>query len=198
MAEAPTRIARRPPLAETSAGRATGIDRAVLAIEVLPPRGRLSLRLAPARLPAGGEVAGFLLETPINRFSASARGRALRLGPDEWLLWAAENEAGRISADISDALAGQHVSLVDISHGRAALLLSEAEAATVLNAGCPLDLSQAAFPVGAATRTLVGKCEVILARTDNRPTFEVECGRSFAPYLRDFLLEAARGLRARS
>jgi sarcosine oxidase subunit gamma len=72
------------------------------------------------------------------------------------------------------------------------------EAATVLNTGCPLDLSQAAFPAGTATRTLVGKCEVILARTDERPAFEVECGRSFAHYLSDFLLEAARGLQMRS
>jgi sarcosine oxidase subunit gamma len=203
MADTSIQIARRPLLADASAALTAGIDPDVLDIRVLPARARLVLRVDPALLPAGGGVAGFVLDMAINRWRALAAGMALRLGPDEWLLWAAEEEGGRIAAEVSSALAGQHFSLVDVSHGRAAFAVSGVEAAFLLNSGCPLDLSPAAFPAGAATRTLVGKCEVILARTDNRqtgdrPIFDVECGRSFAAYLRDFLMEAARGLRARS
>ena len=62
----------------------------------------------------------------------------------------------------------------------------------MINAGCPLDLSPAAFPAGAATRTLLGKAEIILSRSDDAPAFEIECGRSFAAYVRDFLFVAAR------
>jgi sarcosine oxidase subunit gamma len=203
MADTSMQIARRPPLADGAAALTAGIDPDVLEVRVLPPRARFALRVDPALLPAGGEVAGFVLGMAINRWGDCARGRVLRLGPDEWLLWAAEGESGRIAADVSAALAGRHFSLVDVSHGRAAFGVSGAEAASLLNSGCPLDLSPAAFPAGTATRTLIGKCEVVLARADelptgDRPAFEVECGRSFASYLRDFLLEAARELRSRS
>ena len=198
MAEARTEIARRPPLGEIAAELTAGIAPGVLDIRLLPPRARFTLRVAPALLPAGGEVAGFALDAAINRFKASARGRALRLGPDEWLLWAPEDDAGRMAADVASGLAGRHCSLVDLSQGRAGFAVSGAAAASVLNSGCPLDLSPAAFPAGAATRTLIGKCEVILARADDGATFEVECGRSFAPYLRDFLCAAARELNARA
>ena len=197
MAEALTQIARRPPLGEIAAELTAGIDPGVLDIRLLPPRARFTLRVAPALLPGGGEVAGFALDAAINRFKASARGRALRLGPDEWLLWAPEQEAAGVAADVAGALAGRHYSLVDIGQSRAAFAVSGTAAASVLNGGCPLDLSPAAFPAGAATRTLIGKCEVILARADDGAAFEVEAGRSFATYLRDFLIEAARELRAR-
>jgi sarcosine oxidase subunit gamma len=91
---------------------------------------------------------------------------------------------------------GLHHSLVDVSHRHVAFGVAGAKAADVLNSGCPLDLTPPAFQVGAATRTLLGKAEVILAKTDDLPTFEVECGRSFAAYGHDFLLEAAREFRA--
>jgi sarcosine oxidase subunit gamma len=201
MADTSLKIARRPPLAAISAALTAGVDPDMLDVRVLAPRARLVLRVDPALLTAVGGVAGFVLDVAINRWRASAAGRALRLGPDEWLLWASQEETGRIAADVSAALAGRHFSLVDVGHGRAAFAVSGTEAASLLNSGCPLDLSPAAFPVGAATRTLIGKCEVVLARTDDRqpgPTFEVECGRSFAAYLRDFLMEAASELRARS
>lgn len=198
MAEAPMRIARRLPLGDTSVELTKGIDPAVLDIRLLPPRARFSLRLDPALLPADGEVGGFVLDMAVNRHSAAAQRMAARLGPDEWLLCAPEPEATRIAASAVAALAGRHFSLVDISQSRVAFAVSGAKAASVLNSGCPLDLAPAAFPDGSATRTLIGKCEVILAKISDRPSFEVECGRSFAVYLRDFLLEAARELRTRS
>jgi len=52
------------------------------------------------------------------------------------------------------------------------------------------------FPTGAATRTLLGKAEIVLSRWDDVPTFEIECARSFAAYVRDFLQDAARQYRA--
>ena len=86
---------------------------------------------------------------------------------------------------------------MDIGHRHVALSVSGPRAADVLNSGCPLDLSSSAFPAGCATRTLLGKADVVLAKTDDLPTFEIECGRSFAAYIRDFLLEAAREFRVR-
>ncbi|NJR13786.1 MAG: sarcosine oxidase subunit gamma, partial [Phyllobacteriaceae bacterium] len=82
-------------------------------------------------------------------------------------------------------------SAVDVSHRNAALSVSGAGAADVLNAGCPQDLSLAAFPVGACSRTLLGKAEVVLYRMAQEQ-FHVEMWRSFAPYVADFIEDAIR------
>jgi len=73
--------------------------------------------------------------------------------------------------------------------------MSGPRAADVINSGCALDLASPVFPAGAATRTLLGKAEIILSKCDDAPTFEIECARSFAAYVRDFLLDAARQYR---
>ena len=64
-------------------------------------------------------------------------------------------------------------------------------AADTINAGCPQDLSLAAFPVGACSRTILGKVEIVLLRT-GEDAFRVECWRSFSDYVLTFLTEAAR------
>ena len=193
MAEPANAIARRSALVETDADRAR--DGGVV-IRLLVPRARFSLRLGPSLLATARQVAGFTLDMPINRRMASGERVAMRLGPDEWLLSGSEGEAARIARDVEPALVGLHHSLVDISHRHVALSVAGARAADVINSGCPLDLSLPAFPAGFATRTLLGKAEVILAKTNDLPTFEVECARSFAAYVQDFLLEAAREFRA--
>jgi sarcosine oxidase subunit gamma len=132
---------------------------------------------------------------PINRRMSSGERIAMRLGPDEWLLSGPDAETARIAQDVEAARAGLRHSLVDVSHRHVALSVVGARAADLINSGCPLDLSLSMFPGGCATRTLLGKAEVILAKTDDLPSFEVECGRSFAAYVRDFLLEAAREFR---
>jgi sarcosine oxidase subunit gamma len=193
MAERPPSIHRRPALAEIDPARTSGSSLDRLSIRLLPPQARFSLRVDPTLLPPGGGVAELSLDMAVNRRTATATRTAMRLGPDEWLLCVAESEAAKVAGDVEAALAGRHFSLVDVGHSRIGLAVSGARAAQTINAGCPLDLSPTAFPVGTATRTLLGKCEVILAKTDDLPTFAIECGRSFASYLRDFLLEAAHG-----
>jgi sarcosine oxidase subunit gamma len=196
MAEPANAIARRSALGQADAERASETARDSVAVRLLAPRARFSLRLDPSLLSTAGQVAGSMLDMPINRLVASGEGVAMRLGPDEWLLSGAEGEAARIARDVGAALEGLHHSLVDVSHRHVAFGVAGARAADVINSGCPLDLAPPAFQVGAATRTLLGKAEVILAKADELPTFEVECARSFAAYLHAFLLEAAREFRA--
>jgi sarcosine oxidase subunit gamma len=193
MADPTQALRRRPALAEPDIGRNLGLAPDTLALQLLPPRARSALRIDPAHLPTNGRVAGFTLDMPINRWATSAAGTAARLGPNEWLLRGPESNTERIAHDVEASLAGRHYSLVDIGHRQVAFAVSGAGAADVINCGCPLDLSPAAFPAGAATRTLLGKCEIVLVRTNDQ-AFEIECGRSYAAYVADFLTEAARGL----
>jgi sarcosine oxidase, subunit gamma len=163
-----------------------------VSIRIVPAQARFSLRLARGASPAEREIAGFQLDIAINRFNASADRWSARLGPNEWLIGGAAAETEALAAAIETALSGTIHGLTDISHRHAALEIAGAEAAATLNAGCPLDLSIGAFPEGSATRTLLGKTEIILIRPGAEPVFRLECWRSFARYVHDFLIEAAR------
>ena len=154
-------------------------------IASLDPCARWSLRIREA-LP----VDGVALELPVNRASRVEGRLCARLGPDEWLLCAPEG-----AAPTCDALEGRHHSLVDVSHGYAAFAIEGDAAHLVLAAGCPLDLDPTVFTAGSATRTLLGKAEIVLWRIDAAPAFRVECARTFAPYVQAFLQEAAREFR---
>lgn len=164
-----------------------------VAIEPLAPRTRLSLRMRPAEAARIGSVAGLTLDVGINRTSEAEGRRAVRLGPDEWLILGDADETEELAAKVAAALAGVFHALVDVGHRNCGLLVRGADAEAALNAGCPLDVAPAAFLVGTATRTVLGKAEILLARV-GEDAFEVECWRSFADYVRGFLVEAARGL----
>src|SRR5438045_1159430 len=85
---------------------------------------------------------------------------------------AKESEAAQIAGDVEAALARLHHALADVGHARVALSVSGPRAAAVINSACALDLAPGAFPTGAATRTLLGKAEIVLSRWDDVPTFE--------------------------
>jgi sarcosine oxidase subunit gamma len=165
-------------------------------VRTVPAAARFSLRLDPAVAQALGTVAGFPIDLPVNKCVASGERKAARLGPNEWLLLAPEPDEDAIAAKIDSALAGHFYSFVDIGHRNLSIEVSGRHAAEVLNAGCPLDLASDAFPAGSASRTLLGKAEILLMRWDEAPAYRVECGRSFARYVRDFLLEAVREFEA--
>lgn len=154
------------------------------------PRGaRFSLRL---RAPEGGE--GFGLDLAINRARFEGERFAARLGPDEWLIGGADTDGDLIQQETEAALAGRFYALVDVSHRNVAIEISGPGAAEALNAGCALDLSDEAFPAGSATRTLLGKVEIVLLRPSIAPVYRVECWRSFATYAHGFLNEAAQSV----
>jgi sarcosine oxidase, subunit gamma len=137
------------------------------------------------RLPAPLALAGFALDIPLNRAAKTGERLAARLGPDEWLLVAPAGD----SPDFS-ALEGRHHSLVDVSHRYVAFAVEADSAPLILAAGCPLDLHPDFFTAGSATRTLLGKAEIILWRLGQAPSYRVECARSFAPYVERFLDQA--------
>ena len=104
----------------------------------------------------------------------------LWLGPGEWLLIApADWRPTRIAT-----------AMVDVSHRQIALEISGRDADQAINAFCSLDLHPSAFPVGMCTRTVFAKTEIVLWRTA-ADTFRIEVARSYAPYIRACLDEAA-------
>lgn len=169
-----------------SAPAGRGIVNASVRVTVLPPVERIALRAPMVSVAALSDALG--LDLPGKpKTSATRSGRtALWLGPDEWLV------IGEQRGDLPGACAavGDLHSAVDISHRNVAFSIAGPGAEATLNAGCPQDLSPGAFPAGACSRTLLGKAEIVLLRTGEE-SFRLECWRSFADYVFDFLEEAA-------
>jgi sarcosine oxidase subunit gamma len=142
---------------------------------------------------AAGAALGLNLSDIACRSASAGKQAALWLGPDEQLLLSPIAEGQVIARQLGAALSALPHSLVDVSHRQIALQVSGSQAQNVLNAGCPLDLHLESFPVGACTRTLLGKCDIVLWRT-GAATFHVEVWRSFAAYASRFLAEAGETL----
>ena len=181
-ATAAAAMARRDPAHAGETFQARGVT-----LAVLPPAERISLRAPAASVGALSKALG--VELPAKpKNSASKGGRtAMWLGPDEWFVF---DEPGKDPlADLADV--SELHSAVGISHRNVAISVAGPAAEATINAGCPQDLSLKAFPVGAASRSVLGKVEVVLLRTaDDR--FRVECWRSFSDYVWTFLTEAAK------
>jgi sarcosine oxidase subunit gamma len=160
-------------------------------VEALPPCARFALRLRPTTAAELRAIAGFQLDLPINRCNRSGARLSARLGPDEWMLLAPEREAGEIQRDVERGLESHVNSLVDIGHRNLSFEVSGPRARDIINGGCPLDLRDGEFAAGAATRTVMGKAEIILMRPAADDTFRIECARSYAPYVQDCLHEIA-------
>lgn len=167
------------------AGRVSGS--AGVQITPAAPAARVSLRANPESANALSKALGLVLPLKPKSSSGNLPGRlAAWLGPDEWL----------IIDDTADPLADLRKtkvlhSAVDVSHRNTAILVSGKGARATLESGCPQNLSDAVFPVGAASRTVMGKIEVVIIRTGDAE-FRVECWRSFSIYAFDFLSESAR------
>jgi sarcosine oxidase subunit gamma len=159
-------------------------------VVLLPPATRHILRGNPQVMTAAGTALGLTIsQTACRSATNGSQAAALWLGPDEQLLLAPES--ADLAATLQPALRDLPHSLVEVSHRQLALEVSGPHATNVLNAGCPLDLDLAAFPVGMCTRTVLAKTEIVLWRTDET-VFHVEVWRSFASYVTEFLAEVAR------
>ncbi|CDN49293.1 sarcosine oxidase subunit gamma [Neorhizobium galegae] len=160
-------------------------------LTVAPSAERISLRVRAEEVAALSGALG--VDLPVRpKTSASANGRtALWLGPDEWLV------IGDGGSDVGNSLmqaaknSGVLHSATDVSHRNTAILVSGPGAAAAINAGCPQDLSLKVFPVGACSRTILGKVEIVLLRTA-QDAFRVEVWRSFSRYAFGLLSEGAQ------
>jgi heterotetrameric sarcosine oxidase gamma subunit len=145
------------------------------------------------RAPVGGQTAA---EIGV-QFGRAARDPAGTLvvgsGPGEWLLLAPPGqdvESGL--ASVAAQAPGEHVTWVDLTHGRALIRLSGARAVSVLARICGIDLSDEITPNGAAFRTSVASVATDIIRDDTGSTrsYLLHCERSSGDYLFRALLRA--------
>jgi sarcosine oxidase subunit gamma len=162
-----------------------------LTVEQTGPAARFVLRGRQPIAQAAGAALQLELASTVGRAMERDGIAALCLGPDEWLLLGPPEQERELQQRLNAALQSVSHSLVSIGHRDVAFVLRGNAAADVINAGCPLDLRMAAFPAGCATRTLLGKAEIVLWRIEPQ-AFRIETARSLAAYVNEFLLLAAR------
>jgi heterotetrameric sarcosine oxidase gamma subunit len=195
-------IAPAPPVTvlagwEVSGRRASAITEAAgaadgpgLTITDYTPLAKVQLRA-----PVSGQAA-----TAVGvRFGRAARDQAGTLvvgsGPGEWLLLAAPGQAPELQSRLAAVAAeapGEHVTWVDLTHGRALIRLTGSGAVKVLARICGVDLSDEITPDGAAFRTSVASVATDIIRDDRNgtPSYLLHCERSSGDYLFSSLLRA--------
>ena len=163
------------------------LDVASVSVTLAENATRVSLRAKADAMPALSKALGLALPTKPKTTASNGSRAALWLGPDEWLI--IDNANSSVVADLAKVKVLH--SVVDISHRNVGIIVSGKGADAVVNGGCPQDLSLKACPVGATSRTVLGKIEIVLWRTGEN-SFRVECWRSFSSYAYAFLQESAR------
>jgi sarcosine oxidase, subunit gamma len=143
---------------------------------------QVNLRLDPTG-PAAGRV-GEALGTPLPVVPNTGNDTVLWLGPDEWLVFGADEERVR------DALGDEPGSVVDVSANRVVLELSGPAAREVLAKGCSIDLHPRAFGPGRCAQTLLARAAVVVHQVDDVPTYRLLVRPSFAGYLTAWLRDA--------
>ena len=112
------------------------------------------------------------------------------VGPDEWLIVVAGDQAFDLETRFFEKLSG-HFSLVNISGGSTVFDVSGDHVVDMLKKSIPVDLHLREFPVGKVVSTIFAKSGTIICRLgDNH--FELVVRRSFADYLWLWIQDASR------
>jgi sarcosine oxidase subunit gamma len=136
---------------------------------------------------------GFALPAVPNTVSADGDRRSLWLGPDEWLLVGPDGMQDAFQDALRGGLAGAFGSIVDVSANRTVLEVGGPKARELLAHGVSIDLDVRSFGSDRCTQTLLAKAHVIIERREES-AFHIYVRTSYASYLADWLLDAARGL----
>lgn len=169
------------------------------AIREVPFACQLNLRGNPADTAFAAPVASALGCTLPPVANTASRGKdceVLWLGPDEWLIVAPGHAGDVLHASLGAALRGVHHALTDVSANRTIIEISGDHARLVLAKGCPLDLHAARFKSAQCAQTLLARSQVILQCVQARPGLRILVRNSFAPYLAEWLIDAAAELAA--
>ena len=128
-------------------------------------------------------------------------GVVLEIGssPGEWLHVGWPGTSGtllaKLGADTADV--HEHISVIDLTHGRAMMRLTGGDAPSLLAKICAIDLSDSVTPNLSAFRSSVAKTVTDVVRDDlvgdnqsGRRSYLLHCERSSGQYLFDCVLDA--------
>ena len=174
--------------------RALQVDGHAVALGECPLMDMLNLRGNPqdaAFTAAVAAVTGLALPLQANTATLGAGRTVLWLGPDEWMLQCEAGGAAALEQALRTALAGHHVSVVEVGHGFTTLSVQGPGAGALLSRGCPLDFHHSAFQVGQMAQTHIARANAIVLCRQAGSDYTLTVRRSFADYLFRWLSAAA-------
>jgi sarcosine oxidase subunit gamma len=133
-------------------------------------------------------------------WTSTEQGRAVWLGPDEWLVTAPATSprAGlELETALRSAVTPHGGTAVDVSAQRVGLRLTGPHARAVLAKGCSIDVHPRSFGRGAAAQTTLGQAGIVLLSLGSTgEAFALLVRSSFAGYLADWLVDATLEFRS--
>lgn len=171
---------------------AAATERSTVTVKVMPGHDMLNLRGDASDTRFAAAVHTVLRQDlPLEPNTVSAgMSTVYWLGPDEWLIVSPGGERPTLPTLLEEALNGMSASLNVVTGGYVGMHLSGGNAADVLAKGCTLDLHQSVFQNGQCAQTGLARASILLARTDDAPSFDIYVRRSFAEYLALWLQNA--------
>lgn len=147
------------------------------------------------RAPWNGAMAK-TLGVPFGRAARDSGELLIGAGPGEWLILAPVSTAPqvvkRLQAAAAESAPEEFVTVIDLTHGRALVRLTGAQAPDLLARLCPVDLDDEMTPNGSAFRSSLAGVATDVIRDDRGGTrsYLLHCERSSGQYLFDVLLSA--------
>ena len=125
-----------------------------------------------------------------NHFETAGERHVVWLGPDEYLLLCESGREKALLETLTSKIKTSHYAITDVSDSLCTLSLSGPAVRDVLAKGCSLDLLPAKFGAGKCAQTLLTHAGItLMAVADD--AFILICRTSFAPYVHDWLVDAA-------
>lgn len=150
-----------------------------------PEEARFNLRIDVFSIAKASKALGFKLPNKIGNRTDVKTGYAAMLGPDEWLIKAAETERDNITSKFATLYDQTPHSLTDISDREITILLEGDQVEDLISIGNPLDLRK--FETGTSVRTLFDTAQIVLHR-DREDCFRIDVWRSFFPHVWGMLI----------
>lgn len=121
-------------------------------------------------------------------------GALARLRPDQFALLLEQYENRDALKRLEEAVDEIGVTVTDVTHGRAIMLLSGAKAAAALPKVCGLDFHNSAFPDLHAAQTSLAKVRTLILRLDEDsvPAYHLVVERSLGAYVWGVVYDAIR------
>ena len=152
--------------------------------------GKLNIRGDQSLKAAIKAVTGCHFPPLANHFETAGERRIVWLGPDEYLLLCESGKEKALHDTLINTIKKSHFAITDVSDSLCALSLSGAAVRDVLAKGCSLDLHPSKFGAGKCAQSLLAHAGITLMALSN-DTFILICRTSFAPYVHDWLVDAA-------
>ena len=112
------------------------------------------------------------------------------LGPDEWMICSASDDAGSLGDRFRIATGKLHVAINDVSGSMVTIKLTGDGVGRLLSKGCTLDFHPDEFKAGDCAQSGLAKANVIVSRSKDGLAFDIVVRRSFADYLALWLQQA--------